>query len=149
MIVSTLHLVPRGSEIIREAFFFHPWLCVLAVSSLSLSPSHLLSRPFLPISRPLFFPSLATFLPSHPFSFPLYFCPSPTPTSPWQEIVGTVEVSDIDLPYVMHMLSSEEIEGLPPGGGLSAKRALIETKLNTLLPSLKDAEAGEDREYLL
>ena len=66
-----------------------------------------------------------------------------------QEIVGTVEVSDIDLPYVMHMLSSEEIEGLPPGGGLSAKRALIETKLNTLLPSLKDSEAGEDREYLL
>ena len=66
-----------------------------------------------------------------------------------QEIVNTVEVSDIDLPYVMHMLSSEEIEGLPPGGGLSAKRAVIETKLNQLLPSLRDSEAGEDREYLL
>lgn len=66
-----------------------------------------------------------------------------------QELVNTVEVSDIDLPYVMHMLSSEEIEGLPPGGGLSAKRALIETKLNHLLPSLRDSEAGEDREYLL
>lgn len=66
-----------------------------------------------------------------------------------QEIVNTVEVSDIDLPYVMHMLSSEEIEGLPPGGGLSSKRALIETKLNHLLPSLRDSEAGEDREYLL
>ena len=63
--------------------------------------------------------------------------------------MNTVEVSDIDLPYVMHMLSSEEIEGLPPGGGLSAKRALIETKLNHLLPSLRDSEAGEDREYLL
>jgi len=66
-----------------------------------------------------------------------------------QDIVNTEEVSDIDLPYVMHKLSSEDIEGLPPGGGLSAKRALIETKLNTLLPSLRDSEAGEDREYLL
>ena len=64
--------------------------------------------------------------------------------------MNTVEVSDIDLPYVMHMLSSEEIEGLPPGGGLSAKRGLIESKLNHLLPSLRpDSEAGEDREYLL
>ena len=63
--------------------------------------------------------------------------------------MNTEEVSDIDLPYVMHKLSSEDIEGLPPGGGLSAKRALIETKLNTLLPSLRDSEAGEDREYLL
>jgi len=66
-----------------------------------------------------------------------------------QEIVNKVEVSDIDLPYVMHMLTSDEIEGLPPGGGLSAKRAVIESKLNQLLPSLKDSESGEDREYLL
>jgi len=66
-----------------------------------------------------------------------------------QEIVNSVEVSDIDLPYVMHMLSSEDIEGLPPGGGLSAKRTLIESKLNQLLPGLREAGENEDREYLL
>ena len=36
------------------------------------------------------------------------------------EILADVDVRDVDLPYVMHTIS-EDIDGLPPGGGLSSK----------------------------
>ena len=37
------------------------------------------------------------------------------------DIFESAEASDIVLPYIMHRLSEEEIDGLPPGGGLFAK----------------------------
>ncbi len=37
------------------------------------------------------------------------------------EILEHTGTDDSGLPYVMHLLTLEEIEGLPPGGGLSAK----------------------------
>lgn len=36
------------------------------------------------------------------------------------------------LQYVMHMLAVEDIEGLPPGGGINAKRATVEEIINRL-----------------
>ena len=38
-----------------------------------------------------------------------------------KEILADVDVRDVDLPYVMHTIS-EDIDGLPPGGGLSSKK---------------------------
>lgn len=36
------------------------------------------------------------------------------------------------LQYVMHMLAVEDIEGLPPGGGINAKRSTVEEIINRL-----------------
>jgi len=44
------------------------------------------------------------------------------------------------LPYIMHLLAIEDIEGLPPGGGLSAKRTTIEQIVNRLNPPKNDSE---------
>lgn len=46
------------------------------------------------------------------------------------------------LQYVMHMLATDDIEGLPPGGGINAKRATVEEILHRLRPSavLSDQE---------
>ena len=37
------------------------------------------------------------------------------------EILDQADPGDAILPYVMHLLANEDIEGLPPGGGLSSK----------------------------
>jgi protein phosphatase 1B len=37
--------------------------------------------------------------------------------------------------YVMHMLAAEDLEGLPPGGGLNAKRTKIDEIISRLRPS--------------
>lgn len=45
------------------------------------------------------------------------------------------------LPYVLHLLSIADIDGLPPGGGLSAKKNTIEeivTRLNPPTPTATD-----------
>ena len=43
----------------------------------------------------------------------------------FSEILGQSEPPDAPLlSYIMHLLAVEEIDGLPPGGGLSAKYAL-------------------------
>jgi len=41
---------------------------------------------------------------------------------------------------VLHTLSEEDIAGLPPGGGLSAKRHFIESVYKKLCPNLADSE---------
>ncbi|XP_053373764.1 protein phosphatase 1B-like [Mercenaria mercenaria] len=45
---------------------------------------------------------------------------------------GNDESGEADLPYIMHVLG--DIEGLPPGGGLSSKRGTVEAILNKLRP---------------
>ncbi|XP_060562899.1 protein phosphatase 1B-like isoform X1 [Ruditapes philippinarum] len=50
---------------------------------------------------------------------------------------GNDESGEADLPYIMHVLG--DIEGLPPGGGLSSKRATVEAILNKLRPPKSDA----------
>jgi protein phosphatase 1B len=52
-----------------------------------------------------------------------------------KEILDQTGTEDCGLPYVMHMLALEDIDGLPPGGGLSAKRSTIEEILNRLNPT--------------
>jgi len=44
------------------------------------------------------------------------------------------------LQYVMHVLSTESISGLPPGGGINAKRDTIEEILSRLRPQKPDQE---------
>lgn len=55
-----------------------------------------------------------------------------------KKVVAIVEKAtdktEIDLISVMQQLSSEDIEGLPPGGGLAAKRKLLQGVLDQLLP---------------
>lgn len=60
-----------------------------------------------------------------------------------QDIFDSPEASDIVLPYIMHRLSEEEIDGLPPGGGLFAKRPFIEQVYNKLKPK-NSAENSEE-----
>lgn len=51
-----------------------------------------------------------------------------------KEILDEADPGDAVLPYLMHLLSKEDVEGLPPGGGLSAKRTTIEQIFNQLHP---------------
>lgn len=44
------------------------------------------------------------------------------------------------LQYVMHLLAVEDIEGLPPGGGISAKRDTIEEIIKRLSQPNSDHE---------
>lgn len=44
------------------------------------------------------------------------------------------------LQYVMHLLTVEDLEGLPPGGGLCAKRAKIEEIIKRLNPNGENQE---------
>lgn len=55
---------------------------------------------------------------------------------------GNDESGEADLPYIMHVLG--DIEGLPPGGGLSSKRATVEAILNKLRPPKSDAADEND-----
>ncbi|KAL5008548.1 hypothetical protein ScPMuIL_014129 [Solemya velum] len=49
-----------------------------------------------------------------------------------KEILNS-DLKDADLPFIMHVLN-EEIDGLPPGGGLSSKRGTVENIWNQLRP---------------
>ncbi|CAH1262442.1 protein phosphatase 1B-like isoform X1 [Branchiostoma lanceolatum] len=60
------------------------------------------------------------------------------------EIVNTSEPGEVDLAYIMHVLCYEEIEGLPPGGGLVSKRQTIEEILHRLCPNTRP----DDGRYL-
>jgi hypothetical protein len=58
-----------------------------------------------------------------------------------KEILDHSEPPDAPLlSYVTHLLASQNIEGLPPGGGLCAKRTTIEQILNRLCPTKNDSE---------
>lgn len=54
-----------------------------------------------------------------------------------KEILDNPDLHDSDLQYIMHILG-EEIQGLPPGGGLSSKKSTVESILNKLRPKKKD-----------
>jgi protein phosphatase 1B len=45
---------------------------------------------------------------------------------------------------VMHVLATSDIDGLPPGGGISAKRATVEEIVNRLSPESKKEEETSD-----
>ncbi|XP_052275154.1 protein phosphatase 1B-like isoform X2 [Dreissena polymorpha] len=47
---------------------------------------------------------------------------------------------EADLPYLMHLLG--DMEGLPPGGGLSSKRSTVEAILNKLRPPKPEDNGG-------
>lgn len=55
---------------------------------------------------------------------------------------GHDESGEADLPYIMHVLG--DIEGLPPGGGLSSKRSTVEAILNRLRPPKSEAADEND-----
>lgn len=50
------------------------------------------------------------------------------------------EQGSVELLHVMQILSDEEIPGLPPGGGLTAKRSFIESVFDELRPRSVDGE---------
>lgn len=64
-----------------------------------------------------------------------------------KEILDNSHPDDVNLSLVMHELMNDEIEGLPPGGGLSSKRSTVESILERLRPGKTDAEL-ELRTYL-
>lgn len=53
-----------------------------------------------------------------------------------KETLATDGLADADIPYMMHILS--DMEGMPPGGGLSSKRSTVEQILNRLRPPKPD-----------
>lgn len=61
-----------------------------------------------------------------------------------RRIVGMVKNDDkIDFPQVIENLLNDSIPNLPPGGGLSAKRQLIETVYKKLCPNLANTVENE------
>lgn len=57
-----------------------------------------------------------------------------------KEIIQSGPPEAAMLQYVMHLLAVEDIEGLPPGGGISAKRDTIEEIIKRLSQSNSDHE---------
>jgi len=59
-----------------------------------------------------------------------------------KKVIAIVEEApdknEIDIMSVVQQLSSEKIEDLPPGGGLAAKRKLLQTVLDRLVPRKED-----------
>ena len=47
--------------------------------------------------------------------------------------------NDVDMSSVFQRLSEDNIPGLPPGGGLFAKRSFVEETFNSLCPDKKEA----------
>lgn len=60
-----------------------------------------------------------------------------------KEILENPDFSEADLPTFMHILG-EGTPGLPPGGGISAKKSTVEIILNELRPKKQDDEEEED-----
>lgn len=58
-----------------------------------------------------------------------------------KETLEADKSGDADLPYLMHTLG--DMEGLPPGGGLSSKRGTVEAILNKLRPPKSDAAEND------
>jgi protein phosphatase 1B len=52
-----------------------------------------------------------------------------------KDILDSQPPETATMQYIMHLLAVEEIEGLPPGGGICAKRDTIEGIVNRLSPS--------------
>lgn len=61
-----------------------------------------------------------------------------------KEILDNSHPDDVNLSLVMHELMNDEIEGLPPGGGLSSKRSTVESILERLRPGKTDAGFSSD-----
>ncbi|XP_002740832.1 protein phosphatase 1B-like [Saccoglossus kowalevskii] len=62
-----------------------------------------------------------------------------------KEFLDNSNPGDVDFGHVMHALASEDIAGLPPGGGLAAKRNTVEDIFHKLNPTSKnDENAAED-----
>ncbi|KAL3874989.1 hypothetical protein ACJMK2_037934 [Sinanodonta woodiana] len=59
-----------------------------------------------------------------------------------KETLETVGLADAELPYIMHIL--QDMEGLPPGGGLSSKKHTVENILNRLRPQRKEENGNPD-----
>jgi len=55
-----------------------------------------------------------------------------------KETLATEGMQDADIPYLMHILN--DVEGMPPGGGLSSKRGTVEAILNRLRPPKPEDE---------
>jgi len=55
-----------------------------------------------------------------------------------KEIIQSSAPDATMLQYVMHLLAVEDIEGLPPGGGIYAKRDKIEEIISRLNPNSED-----------
>ena len=52
--------------------------------------------------------------------------------------------NDVDMSSVFQRLSEDNIPGLPPGGGLFAKRSFVEETFNSLCPDKKEATVCAD-----
>lgn len=52
-----------------------------------------------------------------------------------KEILQTVPPEAAMIQYVMHCLASEDLEGLPPGGGINAKRTKVDEIIKRLRPT--------------
>lgn len=61
-----------------------------------------------------------------------------------KEILDNSHPDDVNLSLAMHELMNDEIEGLPPGGGLSSKRSTVESILERLRPGKTDAGFSSD-----
>lgn len=61
-----------------------------------------------------------------------------------KEVLDYSHPDDVNLSLVMHELMNDEIEGLPPGGGLSSKRCTVERILEKLRPGKNDAGFSSD-----
>lgn len=62
-----------------------------------------------------------------------------------KEILQAVPPEAAMIQYVMHMLANEDIEGLPPGGGISAKRSTVEEIIARLCPMAKYDHEDDDQ----
>lgn len=57
-----------------------------------------------------------------------------------KETLQQKDLAEADIPYIMHILG--DVEGTPPGGGLSSKRSTVESILDRLRPP-KEVEQDE------
>lgn len=57
-----------------------------------------------------------------------------------KETLQQKDLAEADIPYIMHILG--DVEGMPPGGGLSSKRSTVEAILDRLRPP-KEVEQDE------
>lgn len=58
-----------------------------------------------------------------------------------KETLQQKDLAEADIPYIMHILG--DVEGMPPGGGLSSKRSTVEAILDRLRPPKERVEQEE------